>query len=199
MFIALAAGAQAATNVALSPDATFVSASSFLDFFGEYGITVDPDGQQTAQTNVISNVHTPYTGNGETRYIFDTSDTSPSFIIDLGHEYTLTSVGATWFDAAYQDRAPSSVSVSFSDTDGSFGSTVTDASPVYGGSSDLIALSSPITAQYIEFSFGDVGGTAIAQVFANAVPEPTSWALMLIGLGVVGGGLRSRRPTVPNA
>lgn len=30
---------------------------------------------------------------------------------------------------------------------------------------------------------------------ASAVPEPTSWALMILGFGVVGGGMRYRRPT----
>ena len=36
--------------------------------------------------------------------------------------------------------------------------------------------------------------TAVSEgTFATAVPEPESWTLMLIGFGVVGAGLRSRR------
>ena len=35
--------------------------------------------------------------------------------------------------------------------------------------------------------------------FAAQVPEPASWGLMLVGLGVVGAGLRSRRRTAAHA
>ncbi|RYY06694.1 MAG: PEP-CTERM sorting domain-containing protein, partial [Alphaproteobacteria bacterium] len=29
----------------------------------------------------------------------------------------------------------------------------------------------------------------------GAVPEPGSWALMIVGIGVIGGGMRRRRAT----
>ncbi len=191
-----AAGATAASNVALTSDgASFVSASSFLDFQGMYGITVDPGGQTTAQDNLLTTTPTPYTSNNETRYIFGANDSNETVIIDLGSEKSLVSLGATWFDAAYQDRAPSSVSVSFSNDGSTFGTPVSGGSLPYGGSSDFIALAAPVTAQYVEYSFGGSGGVAIAEVFANAVPEPETWALMLLGVGAIGATLRSGRKT----
>jgi hypothetical protein len=37
---------------------------------------------------------------------------------------------------------------------------------------------------------------SVTQVVASAVPEPTTWAMMLAGFGMVGGALRSRRTRV---
>jgi hypothetical protein len=46
-------------------------------------------------------------------------------------------------------------------------------------------------------SYGNAYG---AGTFGPSVPEPASWALMLIGVGLVGGGLRMRRaPTTTTA
>lgn len=39
-------------------------------------------------------------------------------------------------------------------------------------------------------------GVTYSSGMAGAVPEPTSWALMIVGMGLVGAGLRSRRPQV---
>jgi PEP-CTERM motif len=41
--------------------------------------------------------------------------------------------------------------------------------------------------------FGGGAGYFIVRVAQGAVPEPASWAMMLVGFGVVGGALRSRR------
>jgi hypothetical protein len=187
--------AEAGTNVALFPAATLVSASSFLDF-SSYSITLDAGGATTAQNNLLTPDPVAYTSNDESRYIFGANDSDETLVIDLGASYDLTSVGVTWFDAANSDRAPSSVSVSFSDTDGNFGSTVTAPSLPYGGGGDFIALASPVEAQYVEYSFGGDGGVAITELFANiGVPEPAPWALMIIGLGGIGAVLRSSRKT----
>jgi hypothetical protein len=52
------------------------------------------------------------------------------------------------------------------------------------------------------FTFGQTGQTIVTQVpfvedisVAAAVPEPTSWAMMILGFGAIGGSLRRRRPT----
>ena len=184
--------ANATTNVALAPAATFVSASSFLDF-SAYNISLDPNGQQTAQNNLLTTTPVPYTSNDEPRYIFGANDADESLVIELGGARTLTSVGATWFDAAYQDRAPSSVSVSFSSDGVNFGPVTTAASLPYGGGSAFLDLPTPVTARYVDYAFGGNGGVAIQEVFADAVPEPASWALMLLGFGGLGLATRQRR------
>ena len=40
----------------------------------------------------------------------------------------------------------------------------------------------------LDFRFGIAGSSML-----SAVPEPASWAMMLIGFGVIGGAMRSRR------
>jgi hypothetical protein len=43
-------------------------------------------------------------------------------------------------------------------------------------------------------------GTAVSfvqQQFASAVPEPATWASMVLGLGLAGAGLRRRRRAAP--
>lgn len=52
-------------------------------------------------------------------------------------------------------------------------------------------------------SFGEIGGyvpVSIHEAFirrsmVGAVPEPATWAMMMLGIGAVGGALRRRRPT----
>ncbi len=76
----------------------------------------------------------------------------------------------------------------------------------FGNNNDPINPPNNVSAFY-RFDFGATGATGItfapnAQGFSNAVlysattgavPEPTSWAMMLIGFGGIGASLRSRR------
>lgn len=41
-------------------------------------------------------------------------------------------------------------------------------------------------------------GVLLDAVSVNAVPEPTSWAMMILGIGAVGAALRRQRPAVRN-
>ena len=41
--------------------------------------------------------------------------------------------------------------------------------------------------------FGDFGSLAYSATFDAGVPEPASWALMLVGVGAIGGAMRSRK------
>lgn len=43
---------------------------------------------------------------------------------------------------------------------------------------------------------GNFDGFKLSQITAAAVPEPTTWALMILGFGAVGFAMRSRRATV---
>jgi len=194
----LCARAQAA-NVALSSDgATFNAASSFIDLSPSIytGLTINPGGQTTAQNNLITGSPTAWLSNGETRYIFSDTDTTSSISFKLGADYTLTSAGATWFTRSYQDRAPTEFSVAVSDNGTSWTTVATTTALPFGGGGDLLNFA-PVTTEYVQYTFGGVGGgpvdgVGIDQVFAGT-PEPAAWALMLVGFGALGGALRSRR------
>lgn len=51
-----------------------------------------------------------------------------------------------------------------------------------------------IEGQRITVAFNDIAGAGIN---AGTVPEPESWALMLIGFGAIGAGIRRRSTQVP--
>jgi hypothetical protein len=69
----------------------------------------------------------------------------------------------------------------------------------------------PTLAQYVEYNFGanSIGtggggglgqGAGIYQLDIQAVPEPATWAMMLVGFGGLGAAMRSRRkPAVASA
>jgi hypothetical protein len=190
-----ATAAQASpVNVALSSDgAQFVSATSQI--FSNSppccgGFTAD--GLVTAQENLLTTTPTPWLANGDTRFIFGNDDETSSLIIKLGSVSSLVSFGAT-FGAT--DRTPGFFSVATS-LDGvlflAVGSLNDPNSVFAGGNANLVTLSSPVQALYLEYSFGEaIGGNAfpngagVSEVFASAVPEPPIWAMMILGfLGV---------------
>ena len=81
----------------------------------------------------------------------------------------------------------------FSGVQGTFESNVTsnsaaprDISPPYYGNTWIIA-ASPTNAD------GKFDSFKIGQLGIAAVPEPATWAMMILGFGMVGGALRSRR------
>lgn len=91
--------------------------------------------------------------------------------------------------------------LSFSDASG----TVLSSTPVtltFGAFTDpgVYARYSVMSSTGIggfSFSDGALGNTSIDNVVAvsaaGAVPEPASWAMMIVGVGVAGGALRRRR------
>jgi hypothetical protein len=202
--LALSAGAaQASTvNVAFAPGATFVSATSQI-------FSSDPaccggfvnGGLTTAQNNLLTTTPTPWLANGDTRFIFGNNDIISSLIIKLGSISDLVSFGAT-FSAT--DRVPSLFGVATS-LDGT-GFTPVGAIPfpnatASGGSSSLLTVA-PISALYVEYFFGSAvgdngfpNGAGVSEVFASvtAVPEPSTWAMMLLGFAGLGLMLHRRR------
>jgi hypothetical protein len=48
----------------------------------------------------------------------------------------------------------------------------------------------PATFSYADYQ--PLGGLVSGRAFISAVPEPTTWAMMIVGFGVIGGGLRRR-------
>ena len=82
------------------------------------------------------------------------------------------------------------------------GSYITIADPVAPGSTYVSGINDAgeIVGTYFahgdEFSFVDVGGVFTTLYPPTGIPEPTDWALMVIGAGGLGAALRSRRRQV---
>lgn len=188
----------------LTPTSSVESISSFFDF-GFFGINLINGGQTTAQTNLLTGAQTIYADQfDENRYIFSSTDSTPTVVIKLAAASTnLTNFGATWFNSSFQDRAPTTVSFAVSD-DGSIftpvGSYVWQGTPTDNGGADLVTLASGVSGQYVRYSFTVPGGVAnasnavaISSLSVGSVPEPSTWAMMILGFGTVGFALRNRR------
>jgi hypothetical protein len=196
-----ATGAEAATNVALSSDgAFFVDASSYNTYATTgcgavfCGSTVN-GGLPTMQSNVITNAPTPWLSDGDTRYIFANGDQNQWIEIDLGAVRSLSSFGVTFVPYDRAVVGPFYVEAYVNNTWTQEGAAV--VAPASGA--DLITLSTPVAAQHLRYFFGPTtsqyggDGSGVSQVFANAVPEPSTWAMMLLGVGGLGAMLRRQR------
>jgi hypothetical protein len=73
-----------------------------------------------------------------------------------------------------------------------------------GGSIKVTTAADPLGQSYLN-GYTNIGNqsltnsTAYTLATPGAVPEPATWAMMLLGLGLVGGALRSRRRHKPTA
>ena len=187
---ALAAPVLAATNLLPNGTATVSGYSSIHSGF---------DPVQAAKNLVNGGTKQTYY-NGDTRWVFDDSaagSTDQYIIVDLGKAEAFDFAG---YAASTADRIPTSFSVEYS-TDGTNFSDVTGASASNGGLSFKT-----VDAQYVEYLFGDGSTTtgcpgcgggpgqgAGISSLALAVPEPAAWAMMLLGVGMIGAGLRMAR------
>jgi hypothetical protein len=200
----IAGSASAATNVALAADgAIFVSASSH-GTYADNGCgavfcgSTENGGLPAMQSDVLTNTPIAWLSDGDTRYIFGNGDQNQSFVIDLGSVRSLVSFGTTFSPTDRAVIGPFFIETSLTGVAGSFsqqGATITNP----GSSNDLIDLASPVSAKYVEYFFGPTttqyggDGSGVSQVFANAVPEPATWVMMLLGLGAVGAATRTSR------
>jgi hypothetical protein len=186
----------AGANVVLTTDgATFISVSSqlFQSTTACCGGFVN-GGLTTAQNNLLTPTPTPWLANGDTRFIFANNDPTQSITIKLGSLTDLESFGATFSST---DRVPGSFSVAVS-TDGTtfspiLGSVSNPNLTTPGGSADLLTLSTPVQAEYIEYFFGQAigangapNGAGVSELFASPVPEPSTWVMMILGFCGVG-------------
>jgi hypothetical protein len=71
-----------------------------------------------------------------------------------------------------------------------------DAGPGYDVALALSRNFTVGTGQSVTFTTGTIFGTGTPATAAVGVPEPATWGLMLLGMGMVGAGLRSRRRSV---
>ncbi|MBN8807381.1 MAG: PEP-CTERM sorting domain-containing protein [Sphingomonas sp.] len=74
-------------------------------------------------------------------------------------------------------------------------STFTGLGVAQGGPAINVAGPFSTTVRY-DVTFGSGAGTTNDTVNLVAVPEPASWALMIVGFGLMGGALRSRKTKV---
>jgi choice-of-anchor C domain-containing protein len=60
----------------------------------------------------------------------------------------------------------------------------------------FVAAGAQTTLVFLSNNNGTNAGVLLDDVSVNAVPEPASWALMIMGFGLVGSAVRRRKPTV---
>jgi hypothetical protein len=178
-------------NVALTSDgATFVSASSTGYYeVQQFGLSATAP-QTTMQSNLLTATPTSWLSDTDTRYFFSQTDTDQYVIINLGANRDLQSFGASWNTG---DRPAASLSVFYATS--STGPWTQIGSSVVSPGSNVITGS--VDAEYLKYDFGSAsqqyannppfGGSGIGEVYANAaVPEPATWALMLLGFAGLG-------------
>lgn len=109
----------------------------------------------------------------------------------------------TFWLAGNPDGAPITKNVLVSATgatDGLFSFDSTGTSKINMGWSkytyNFVGTGSPTTLSFASQNAGAYGA-ALDNVAVNAVPEPATWALMLIGFAAVGFGMRRRAPSAP--
>jgi hypothetical protein len=207
LVLGCSSGQAATVNVVLSSDgAQFVSATSqiFSSSPACCGGLIN-GGLSTAQNNLLTATPTSWLANGDTRFIFDNNDNTSALIIKLGSVSDLVSFGATFSST---DRVPGLFSVSTSLDGTTFtpvGSVVDPNSLVSGGAATLFTTAAPVSALYVEYFFGPAigsngapNGAGVNEVFASvaAVPEPSTWAMMILGFIIIGATTYRRRKSV---
>jgi hypothetical protein len=193
--------AHAETNLALTSEgASFVGASSFN--------AAATNKLAIMQGDLLTTNPVAWNLSGDTRYIFGHNDQDQWLEIDLGQIRLIDSIGAN-FPVPFGDRyvvGPFSVQTS---TDGQtwtpWGTPVAishlTVKPV------LILPDAPQNVEFIKYFFGpsdpdyNYDGSSVRSLYAYGVaaPEPSAWALLLIGLGFIGAALRAQvaaRPAI---
>lgn len=129
------------------------------------------------------------TGNGTARFTLDTSIVKPMFVNNTGITYT--NVSGTY------NGVTASRSVQFFNSTNYGGFNVgfvgQGTGPVLYTGSTADPVFNLGTFQLQPFGFGVKGGyTVTIAAVAAAVPEPATWAMMILGFGLVGYAVRRR-------
>jgi hypothetical protein len=195
---ALSTPALAATNILPGSGDTVVG-SSIHDGF---------DASVAAGNLINGTSNSAYGANGDPRWVFaDGTDADETLTVDLGVDRNVFSAG---FAYNGQDRIPTSFSV-LTSTDGVNFTLVAGPSlftPADYGLAGIYTTEysfTPTSAKYVEIDFGSnsIGGfgggggagngAGIYQLYVDVVPEPATWAMLMVGFGGIGAVLRSGR------
>jgi len=128
-----------------------------------------------------------------------------NFVNIDGHPYAESSPELVW-------SVSDDILVSVTQGNGPLGGNITfsnanDSSPLVSGNVALFLNpgnldGSLYSGDDLYFGFNDSGSTDsdfddyVIRITSAPVPEPATWAMMMVGLGLVGAGLRRRRTTV---
>ena len=156
-----------------------------------YGGTYDGAGSPATFTAPGSTTFDPYfdlTVSGSTityTYLSDTTWSSSAVSLDSGGLYVDN--GSVVYSAGGE---PAITSVTL------------DPSSILGASgfnaSDITFNSTGVAVTWMNLTFA-AGDTVVLDVNGSSVPEPATWALMLVGLGGLGASLRARRRSAVSA
>jgi len=129
-----------------------------------------------------------------------------TFTVDgLSQSYTWTS-GEFYLSSGGNDQfgfnfygAAGSFSGSFGDGNSLYPDQASVNSPVFSDLTDLLLASGTFQFNSSGYGFGDAPSSLSASftpsapaVSSASVPEPTTWALMIVGFGMIGAGMRRR-------
>jgi len=208
------AGAASANQIILSPSDVIGSSGSYDG--GPTSNMFAPGSIFDQQTGPVSDVF-----DANTYWLNPDNGPTNAFItIDLGATYSLTSADLfNTHNTIYGDRGTGDFTIiAGNSVTGSPGSEVLSGptTVLFSGTLTAAPVSDPIAAQsfsalsgagfrYLEFlptsvatangpcCGANVYGLNELRVFDAAVPEPATWALMLVGFGGLGAALRRRR------
>ena len=119
-------------------------------------------------------------GTGDLTTTFTTSD----FIIDALNPTNLDLLSVTFFNGVNLFNIPIAINGNQEVAGAGIGI------PIFAGQQNVLSVN------YLSRGFGAYGGTLNFLPTQAAIPEPATWAMMLIGFGAVGAAMR-RRKAVP--
>jgi hypothetical protein len=177
--------------IRLGPNHQFIGGgwAAILTYDTDYGVASTLGGEQRLTWSAASGGPSPLTGGLLTAFGFD----GTSYSYDLG---SFTSFNLV--------RSEHGTSLSFSTADISFTGTNYrfGQAPDLGADLDLDAAYSystfqsglnPMSSNINTNDFTGSAYTDVIQIAAAPIPEPSTWGLLIIGLGSVGAVLRRRR------